>query len=287
VDFTAQLTRLFDMHLGYQNTIYAYQQNAGDEYIAPGSTNYPSYSASLDREDQTATADLRWKALPETTGVLGYQYEHLDYTSPEFIIYPVVSPILGSLAVVPYRSNSRDQNSHFVYLGVDQSFSPTLNGSLRVGGQYIDYFNYGTSEFSPYADGSLVYQYMPQSSVQLGVKHLHNSTDVVGVSGTTPVLDEETTTAYVSVNHRVTSRFTTSLMVQAQYSSFNGGGVFYNGQDEDLYLVTLSAAYHFTPWLSGEAGYTYTKLLSDAPTFGFATRSYSRNQIYLGVRATY
>ena len=52
-----------------------------------GRPAYPSYSALLDRMDQTAAVDLRWKALPETTGVLGYSFENLDYTSPEYIIF--------------------------------------------------------------------------------------------------------------------------------------------------------------------------------------------------------
>src|ERR1700743_2372783 len=103
---------------------------------------------------------------------------------------------------------------------------------------------------------------MPQSSLQAGVKHQHSSTDVAGYSGTTPVLDQDTTTAYVSVNHHVSSRFTASLMGQGQFSTFNGGGGFFEGATENLFLINLDLAYHFTPWLAGETGYSYTKLES-------------------------
>jgi hypothetical protein len=285
VDFTAQLTKLFDVHVGYANSLYAYSENAGDE-SPPNS--FPSYSALLDRIDQTAAVDLRWKALPETTGVLGYQFESLQYTSPELIFFPgsVVNPVNGVVTEVPgYRANSRDSASDFVYGGVDQSFSHNLNGSIRAGLQYLDYYNYGTSSLSPYVDANLTYQYMPQSTAQIGVKTSHNATDVAGdtgLGGTSPVLDEDTTTLYVSVSHRVTSRFTAALMGQAQYSFYNGGGAVLNGLEEDLYLLNLDLAYHFTPWLSGETGYSYTKLNSGLPD-----RSYARDIVYIGVRATY
>jgi hypothetical protein len=167
LDFTIQLSRLFDLHIGYANSVYAYQLNGGDESPA---NSYPSYSALLDRIDQTAPIDLRWKASPETTGVLGYQYEHLDYTSPEDIIYSPTAPV-GSLAALNgpghYTAASRNDDSHFVYVGVDQSFMPNLNGSIRAGGEYLDYYNYGTSSLSPYIDASMSYEYMPASTARL------------------------------------------------------------------------------------------------------------------------
>jgi hypothetical protein len=276
-DFTAQLTKLFDVHVGYGNTFYAYQENGGDESPA---NSYPSYSALLDRMDQTAAVDLRWKALPETTGVLGYQFEALNYTSPEYIIFPTVNPV--TLApIAGFRANSRNSDSHFVYLGVDQSFSPNLNGSIRAGGEYLDYYNFGTHSISPYIDASLTYQYMPQSTAQFGIKHIHNSTDVAGL-GNSPVLDEESTAVYLSISHRVTSRFTTSILGQAQYSTFNGGGTLYNGLEENFYTLNLNLVYHFTPWLAGETGYAYSKLNS-----ALADRGYTRDIVYVGVRATY
>jgi hypothetical protein len=282
IDFTAQLTRLFDLHLGYANSLYAYQVNGGDEYPA---NSYPSYSALLDRIDQTWVADLRWKISPETTGVLGYSFEHLTYTSPEFILVPSIDRFTG-VPIPGYRGSSRDSDTQAVYIGADQSFSPNLNGSIRAGGEYLDYYNFGSTSFAPYVDANITYQYMPDSVAQLGIKTAHNSTDQAGFAGTatSPVLDEQTTTVYTSVSHRVTQRFTASAMGQAQYSSYNGGGVQFNGIDENLYLINLNFAYHFTPWLAGETGYSFTKLNSDSPLGG---RSYARDVVYIGVRATY
>jgi hypothetical protein len=279
-DFTAQLTKVLDVHVGYVNSVYAYQVNGGDE--APANA-YPSYSALLDRMDQTGTVDLRWKALPETTAVFGYSFEAINYTSPEDIIFagPYGSPNYLD-GPGHFVSSIRNDYEHYVFVGVDQSFSPNLNGSIRVGGELIDYYNFGTWNIEPYVDASLTYQYMAQSTAQIGVKHENNSTDVAGFIGTSPVLDEESTSVYLSVSHRVNSRFTIAFLGQAQYSTFNGGGATYNGEEEDFYLVNLNFAYHFTPWLTGETGYMYNRLLSE-----LTDRGYARDEVYIGIRATY
>ncbi|MGD0813260.1 MAG: outer membrane beta-barrel protein [Verrucomicrobiota bacterium] len=279
LDFTAQLTRLFDVHVGYANSDYWYQQAAGDEFLFPGEGQYASYQALLDRMDQTAAVDLRWKVLPETTGVFGYQYEDVGYTSHEYIIYP---SIVNGVASPGFRANSRNSDTQYVYVGADESFTPNLNGSIRAGGMYIDYYNDVYHTLSPYVDASLTYQYMPQSTAQFGLRQTHNATDVAGVGTTSPVLDEESTAVYLSVSHRVTSRFTASALAQAQYSSFNGGGSAYDNSGEDFYTLNINFAYHFTPWLAGETGYNYSKLNSD-----LLDRSYTRDVVYLGVRATY
>ncbi len=164
-DFTMVLTRLFDVHLGYVNTRYWYQQSGADEFPAYSS---PSYQAELNRMDQTGTVDLRWKALPETTGVLGYSFENLDYTTTEDIIYSSsADPINGPGHLV---AKSRNSDTSSVYIGADESFTPNLNGSIRAGGEYLDYYNYGSHSISPYVDASLTYQYMPQSTAQFGSK---------------------------------------------------------------------------------------------------------------------
>jgi hypothetical protein len=297
-DFTVNLTKLLDLHLGYANTVYAYQQHAGDVFGQPFASGVPgnpsialggaypfepSRSAALDRMEQLATVDLRWKAMEDTTGVFGYQYEHVDYTSPEAIILAAPAGP-GTPATPGYVSNIRNEDDHFVFVGADHSFTPNLNASVRVGGEYVDYYKVHTTRLSPYADASLTWQYTALSSAQVGVKHIHNSTDVTGF--TSPVLDEDATVVYASLTHKVTDQFTVNAMGQAQYSTFNGGdfagegGI--SGKSENFYVAGVNLAYHFNPWFMTEAGYNYSKLNSE-----LAGRSYTRNMVYIGVRATY
>jgi hypothetical protein len=296
VDFLDSLTKNLDLHLGYGNTVYAYQQTArsvigyGHDTGIPdaGGANYapePSRSALLDRMEQLATIDLRWKATPETTGVFGYTFGHTDYTAPEYIIFP--NPPYntgpgGPGANVGYLSNIRNDYSHTAFIGADESFTPNLNGSIRVGGEYLDYYKFHDSRLSPYVDASITDQYQPGCSAQLGVKHVHNSTDVVGIQGTSPVLDEESTAIYLSDTHKLTDRLTLSVMGQAQLSTFVGGGSAYDAKEDQFFILQVNFAYHFNPWLMAEAGYNYSRLKSD-----LADREYTRDVMYLGFRASY
>jgi hypothetical protein len=297
IDFTDSLTKNLDLHLGYNNTVYHYQETEGSVVGWPFSPSaavpvqaQPSYSADLDRMEQLATLDLRWKVTDETTGILGYQYGHTDYTSPEYIVYPTGAyanhfyepPMAPGVGNAGYTADSRNSDSHFVFVGVDQSFSPELTASVRAGAEYIDYYKFGTSRLSPYVDANLTDQYSTGCSAQVGVKHIHNSTDVVGSAGTTPVLDEESTAIYASDTHKLTEHLSASVTGQAQMSTFVGGGAGYNGRSEEFYVVQANLAYRFNPWWSAEAGYNYSKLNSELPE-----RAYTRDFVYLGVRATY
>jgi hypothetical protein len=294
VTFTDSITKNFDLQLGYANTVYAYQQTArsvigygengdglGDVPVGPFLPQ-ASRSALLDRMEQLATLDLKWKATPDTTGVLGYQYGHTDYTAPEYIIFPSPPYNGPGLANTGYMSDIRNSDSHFVFVGADESFTPDLNGSIRAGGEYVDYYNFHTSRLSPYVDASLTDSYQQGCAAQLGVKHIHNSTDVVGAFGTTPVLDEESTAIYISDSHKLTDRFGVSLMGQAQLSDYVGGGPTFNGKSEEFFILQVNFAYHFNPWFMAEAGYNFSRLKSD-----LAYREYTRDVMYLGFRATY
>jgi hypothetical protein len=297
VDFTDSLTKTLDLHVGYANTVYHYQETEGEVIGWPFSPAaafpvqaQPSYSADLDRMEQLAKLDLHWKITDDTTGILGYQYGHTAYTSPEYIIYPsgiyatrfYEPPLAPGVGNAGYTSDSRNSDSHFGFVGVDESFTPELTASLRVGAEYLDYYNFHTSRVSPYADANLTDQYLPNCSAQVGVKEIHNSTDVVGSAGTTPVLDEQSTAIYASDTHKLTDRLTASVMGQAQLSTFVGGGAGYNGRSEQFYVVQANLAYHWNPWLLTEAGYNYDKLNSE-----LQNRAYTRDFVYLGVRATY
>jgi hypothetical protein len=296
VDFTGMLAKDFDLHLGYGNTVYAYQQTArsvigyGEDGNGTGYVPFglylpqPSRSDLLDRMEQLATLDLRWNVAPGTTVLLGYQFGHTDYTAPEYIIFPTGPPAgyNGPASSAGYLSNIRDSDSHYAFAGVEESFTPDLKASLQAGGEYLDYYNFHANRLSPYIDAKISYQYLPGDMAQLGVKHVHNSTDVVGGFGTTPVLDEETTAVYLSERHKFSSKFSATLKGHAQDSTYMGGGPGYDGKGEDLFVVQLKFAYHFNAWLLAETGYNYSRLTSNLPL-----REYTRNFGYLGLRTTW
>jgi hypothetical protein len=84
----------------------------------------------------------------------------------------------------------------------------------------------------------------------------------------------------MSVNQKIAGSLTGSVLGQYQHSAFNGGSL--NGQSEDFFIMGLNLAYRCNSYLSVEGGYNWNKLVSD-----LSIRDYTRNMVYLGVRATY
>src|SRR5262249_44971012 len=137
-----------------------------------------SRGATLDRFEHLFTLEGRWLAREHTTGLLGYQFGYIDYTSNEPIADdPGPDGILGTPDDLFVAGNARDQYSHYVYVGVEQVFSAALSGNIRVGAQFTDVPDQNTSDVSPYVEINGNYQYLPGSFVQLGVKHTRNATD--------------------------------------------------------------------------------------------------------------
>ena len=270
--FSAQLTQLLGLELGYGNTIYDYEQTQediiSDPLLFPGNPfGLNSRSALLDRMEHQATANLRWQALRQTVGVLGYQFGWTAYTSDDPLQFGI-------------KPSDRDNRSHKWYVGADHNFNAKLNGSVRVGGEYVEYFNdpSGRTSIGPYADASLTYSYLTGSYLQAGLKHEHVATDLFAPAGSSNFIqDQEATSVYASVVHKLTSRITGSLLAQYQHSSFDGA----DGND-NYFKAGLNLAYRINPFLLAETGYNYDRLASDFPD-----RSYTRNYVYVGIRATY
>jgi hypothetical protein len=297
INFHAQLTRLFGIVLGYSNTFYDYQQNANNLDYSLGQQNFPSYSALLDRLEQFAHIDARWQITDTSTGVLGYMFGVVTYTSDESIAN-LNPPVAAGLSPAPYpysgpsyvASDTRNNYSDTVYLGLDHTFRENLSFSGRVGVQFIDYYQAppGSPQSSPgpYVDMSLNYTYTDGGVMILGFHNAHNQTDL-GASfvGGVPTVteDEESTSAYLNITQvlkPISPKLTANLTFQYQYSSFNGG--IYDSEHDNFYLFGANFSYQFARFLSGEVGYNYDLLVSDVPT-----RGYNRNRVYIGVTASY
>ncbi len=257
IEGTFQLTEMFGLGLGYQNGWYDYL----DDELDNGAELVGSRSDLLDRLEHLFRLDTRWQARPDLVGIVGYQFGMTDYTADEAI---------GG----GFFSDARNNNSHYFYVGADYSVSEQLNVQGRVGARYTDYTEVDETDTSPYAEITGTYSYLPGSSLTLGFRHDKNPTDVA------QALDQESSIAWITVSHRITPRITANGVGQYQYSSFEGGAD--NDAAENVFLAGVNLQYHITPNWSAETGYNFDRLDSD-----LSFRSYSRNRIYLGVRAAY
>jgi len=254
-NFEGKIIPKLNFLVGYENRIYDYSENF--------------YSLALDRMEHMATLNLRWQVVPQTVGIFGYQFGMTDYTA---------KPQGGT------DPTWRNSQSHFIYVGADQNFTPQLNGSIRAGIQITEYPNAKNagsaftkdSGITPYADAKLKYAYTANSNVEMGIKHQKSATDMIAG------LDQEATALYGTVNHQILPKLMGTLMSQYQMSSlFNGLGTF-QSLEETYFTLGAYLDYQINKFLSAEAGYNFDWVDSDN-----AMRTFTRDRVYLGVRASY
>jgi len=151
----------------------------------------------------------------------------------------------------------------------------------------FDYHKDSSDTVNPYADASLTYTYAEGSFGQLGIRHARNQTDLAFVPGSfsTAIQDQVSTTIYGALTHRITPKITANLVGQVQISEF--GGTQDTGQTDMLYIIGVNFAYQINQFLSTELGYNYDRLDSDVVYTDGNSRSFTRNRVYIGIRASY
>lgn len=276
--FSAQVAENSHIVLGYENQFWDFEEEGT-----------ASRSALLDRMEHLGSISFRHLILPKTTGIVQYQFGVTDYTADEALNgVPVALPGGGAIT---YRSNVRDNYSHFFLLGADHSFTPKFNVSVRGGVQFTDYHNADglgleSDQWGPFADVNGTYAYGSGSYAQLGVRHQRTATDIGYTAGFAPTQDAEATTVYGSVSHKLAAKLTASLIGQYQHSTFQSGAA--DELSDDFLSVGINLAYDITNHLVGEVGYNYDHLTSDLADRGIVPgREYDRNRIYAGIRANF
>src|SRR6266852_1890066 len=156
---TGQITELLGFEAAYQNIWYNYFQNASDfanQAIPAGSNplGIGSHAALLNRLEQLFDIKGTWQVQEHLLAFAGYKYGIVNYTSSD----PVdQNPI--TLALDP--GSIRDNVSHYFYLGASRSFSSQLTGSIQAGAQYTHFEHISNNSWTPYADLSGAYSYLP------------------------------------------------------------------------------------------------------------------------------
>jgi hypothetical protein len=262
--FFGSFTENWGYRVGYENTLYDYSEEGAG-----------SRSALLDRMENKPSIDFRRVLQPNTVALVGYSFTDVDYTGDEYLSLFQQTP--GSP-----MSDFRNSRNHFAFAGLDHSFTQRLDAKIRVGAQIADYYNADQDELSPYADAMLGYTYAEGSRVQLGVKTGMIATDVaVDAFGQGTTLGADSTTTFLGVNHRLTSRLNAQARGMWQTMSYFGESA-YDGESDNYYSVDVGLTYTLNTYIALEGGYLWDRLDSDIPH-----RSFSRNRGYLGVRATY
>jgi hypothetical protein len=267
-DVHAQLTRLVELVLGYNNNYYNYEQ--------------PYYAGLLNRMEQDVSARLRWQLQPETTVSIGYAYGWGNYFGGQVI--GTYTPAT-TLVLTPIYSHARDYRRNTIFAGLDHNFNRSLSGHIEAGADINSNYNNpaGSKTYvNPYVDANLRYTYASGCFAVLGFKQIHNATDQFSVDSNGNITsDTESSIVYLDITHAITSKLIAKLDAQYQYAAYEGGTL--SSSSSSIYSVGLDLSYKFTQHLSADLGYNYDR--TDASnSSGY---SYDRNQVFLGMTASY
>ena len=222
-----------------------------------GVINYEdsAIGAYEDRLEHTFGNEFRFLLLPTTTLVGEYRYEIIDYdTAP---------------------NNSM---THFVLAGLDHSFNPHFNISLRGGAEFRQFENFD-ERTSPYGEATLNYSLGARTTLSWTNRYGLDEPDVAGAASRT------TFRTGLNASYAITPRIISSLTLFYQHDENNGvftPTAFVPSFNEDSLDIGLGLRYEINRNFAAIAGYNHTEVLSD-----IVLREYARNRYYLGLNATF
>lgn len=261
---TQMLSDTYSIYAGYANTIFSFDDTG--------------FSALLDRVEHTPLVHLKAQLKPNTVGLIGYRFKAVDFNGDKIKYFQGTTPAETDPEI-------RDSDSHYIYAGLDHAFTPTLQGSVRLGAQFTKFSNVNKNSASPFADANLSYGYAEGSHFQIGVKHERNRHDLAfefdGDGGL--ILDQKQTVVYASVHHQLTAKLNASLVGHYLNGTYESVGDV-DGDNDEYWAFGFSLDYAINPYLAAEAGYNFDDYESGVqPKY----RSYDRNRVYVGLRASY
>ncbi|MBC8094907.1 MAG: outer membrane beta-barrel protein [Akkermansiaceae bacterium] len=262
IAFNAVLTPVLDLEVGYNNQWFDYDNSGTNN----NGLFQQSLSGSLDRIEQTAHVETLWRFLPSTQAIFGYQFGMVNHTGDEALTQDDTKEF--------QESSDRDTRSHYLYTGLTHVFRPDLNGSIRVGGRFTDFYNVDRDEMTPYARASLKYIYAPESFLEGGASY------DLSAATRADAATAETANLFVSLRHRIVPKLFGSVTGQIQNLNYIGGDN--DGENTLVYTTGINLEYFILPYLSTHIGYNY-----DAVNTDVENSDYSRNRVYIGVTATY
>ena len=242
--------------LGYGNSIFDYEE--------------AYHSALLDRSHNQVNLDVIYD-MGQTEYFVGYKFASTDFDGGEL-----------KVPGLDFKSDARDNDSHYGYVGVRHPLNKEFVASAQVGAQYVDYYNFDLmpglipeDETSPYVSAVMEWGYAEGSQLVAGLSLARGATDLQAA-------DQEISAVYAQFLHKVTAKVHGTLTARYQDSEISGGGVKVDGKEESLLLLGASLTYAIADNIWAELAYNYDELDSDIPH-----RSFERNYMSIGIGTSY
>lgn len=245
---------------GYENFAVSY---AWSERFAT-TTSYTIYGIKYDESEigqfedriaQIASQQFTYKLSRRTALTAEYRFETTSYTD------------------YPGGSASPDYTAHYLLVGVDQAWSPTLTASARAG---VEFYNSDrTDDTAPYIEASLNYALSRVSTL----RWYHQ----LGYDGS-QIGDFSARYAYrtgIVANRQFTERLSGNAGVHYVYSDYKGSETS-PGSNENEFYASVGVSYKLNKHLALQANYAFTTISSDIDF-----NEYDRHYATVGLNASF
>ncbi len=248
---TAQWMPKFNTVTTYTNDYFAYDD--------------PTQSVFNDRDVNTLQHDFDYLLTPVLTLVAGGIFNDVSYDNK-------FTPVAGGTDV------SRDWTSYTGYVGANYNLTPELQVSGRLGAVESEY-DRGGSDLEPYGEATINWQIGARSSLAFDYTHTATQTDINFYSAA--ISDSFSLTGRYQFTPKISGRIQGSY---SQNTDLANAGVTNDLGDyhEDVLGIDVGVGYDLTRYLNLNLAYTFADITSDNDAL-----SYTRNQISLGLTATY
>ncbi len=247
---SAQWTPLLGTQTTYSNTIVRYLNN-------------PDEAADQDNEQNTVSHTFSFTVIPTVSANFG-----------------------GIFDTINYDQNPRGYDSYTGFIGGSWEALPNVSLSLRVGGSYtltnqiqLDGTTTSQSQLSPYVDLSGSWQIGERSSLTADYSHETTPSDYFGSNA------QESDRVSANFNYLVNPMVSTHLQISYTYSDITGADLYLAGSNsytETVYEADLGANYNFIKYFS-----VSLDIIESGVSSQIESRTYSRDEVAVGVRGTY
>jgi len=194
--------------------------------------------------------------LSRRTALTGeYRFETTNYTN-----YP------GNLA-------DPDYTAHYLLVGVDQAWSPTLSASVRVGAEFYD--SDRTQKVAPYLEAALNRALSRHSSLRWYSQLGYNGSQIGAFDS------RYSFSTGVVATYQFTERFAGNLGIGYVYSDYSASETV-PGAHENQVFASVGMNYRITRKLVVQAGYSFSTISSD-----ISFNDYDRHYTTVGLNASF
>ncbi len=173
----------------------------------------------------------------------------------------------------PGNQVSPDYTAHYLLVGVDQAWSPTLAASARVGAEY--YESDRTQNVAPYLEASLNQALSRHSSLRWYNQLGYNGSQVGAFDA------RYSFTTGLVANYQFNEKLSGNAGLGYVYSNYKASDIVPGATENQIY-ASLGVNYKITRKIAVEASYSFTTISSD-----IAFNEYDRHYTTVGLNASF